>query len=218
MTGIIAAQANEQGFLGAAPNVTIGMYKASGCGGYTTNDILIAGFNMAYEAGSDIISCSAGDDSGWSSDPWALAASRIADAGVPVVVALGNSGDQALWQAASPASGRSVTAVGNVENTLAPVIMAAGAFSVGDDEATEKFGIYWGSPAFPENLTLPLWSVSSAIGAAACSALPDDTPDLSGYVVLVGISVENGCIPETQAGNIAAKGGQYILYYSLKNG
>jgi hypothetical protein len=29
-----------------------------------TNDILIAGFNMAYEAGSDIISCAAGDDSG----------------------------------------------------------------------------------------------------------------------------------------------------------
>lgn len=193
------------------------MYKASGCGGYTTNDILIAGFNMAYEAGSDIISCSAGDDSGWSSDPWAIAASRIAEAGVPVIVALGNSGDQGLWQAASPASGVAVTAVGSVENTLSPVIEPAGAFIV-DDGAPEKFGIRFGSPAFQENLTLPLWSASSTIGASACSALSDDTPDLSDKVVLVGISLENGCYPEDQAGNIVAKGGKYIIYYSLENG
>ncbi|KAI1874200.1 uncharacterized protein JN550_002779 [Neoarthrinium moseri] len=217
VTGIIAAQANDQGFLGASPNVTIGMYKASGCGGSTTNDILIAGFNMAYEAGSDIISCSAGDDSGFASDPWAMAASRIADAGVPVIVALGNSGSDGLWQAATPASGWSVTAVGSVENTLSPVIQAAASFSI-DSGVQEKFGLRWGSPAFQENLTLPLWSVSSAIGASACSALPEDTPDLSDKVVLVGISVENGCYPETQAGFIAAKGGRYILYYDLKNG
>ncbi|KAH8194780.1 hypothetical protein TruAng_011063 [Truncatella angustata] len=216
VAGIIAAQANDQGFLGAAPNVTLGMFKASGCGGYTTNDILIAGFNMAYEAGSDIISCSAGDDSGWSSDPWAIAASRIADAGVPVIVALGNSGDQGLWQAASPASGIKVTAVGNVENTLAPVIQAAGSFIDGEGKS-ESFGIYWGSPSFTDNVTLPLWSVSSTIGAAACSALPDDTPDLSDKIVLVGVSYESGCGPEAQATNIAAKGGQYILYYSLRN-
>ncbi|KAK6070487.1 peptidase [Seiridium cupressi] len=217
VAGIIAAQSNEQGFLGAAPNVTLGMYKATGCGGDTTNDMLIAGFNMAYEAGSDIISCSAGDDSGWSSDPWAIAASRIAEAGVPVIVALGNSGDSGLWQAASPASGVKVTGVGNVENTLSPTIESAASFAV-DQELPEKFGIRWGSTSFQENLTLPLWSVSSVIGAAACSALPDDTPDLAGKVVLVGTSLQDGCNPDDQAGNIVAKGGQYIIYYSLVNG
>lgn len=217
MAGIIAAQSNEHGFLGAAPNVTLGMYKASGCGGYTTNDILIAGFNMAYEAGSDIISCSAGDDSGWASEPWAIAASRIADAGVPVIVALGNSGYSGLWQAATPASGVKVTAVGSVENTLFPVIQSAGSYTA-DDGNVERFGIYWGSPAYQENVTLPLWAVSSTVGAAACTSLPDDTPNLSDKIVLVGTSLEAGCYPEDQAGNIVAKGGRYILYYSLRNG
>jgi hypothetical protein len=145
-----------------------------------------------------------------------MAVSRIAEASVPVVVTLGNSGNQGLWEAASPAAGLEVTAVRSAENTLSPVIETAGTFSTGD-EAPEYFGIRWGSPVFQENLTLPLWSVSDAIGAVACTALPDDTSDLSGYAFLIGMSV-SGCIPEDQAGNIAAKGGQYIIYYSLTNG
>ncbi|KAI2470814.1 subtilisin-like protein [Annulohypoxylon bovei var. microspora] len=221
VAGIIAAQFNEHNFTGAAPGVKLGMYKTTGCGGETTNEMLIAGFNAAFEAGSDIISCSAGDDSGWATDPWAMVASRIASAGVPVVVAPGNSGDLGLWYPSTPASGVEVTAVGSVENTVLPTFLKAATFSVGSATGTERFGIRLGSPTFQTNVTLPLWAVSNDTTSEtdACDALPDSTPDLASKVTILRIPTSgSGCTIETQAGNIAAKGGQYVLWYSQSNG
>ncbi|EEY16885.1 subtilisin Carlsberg [Verticillium alfalfae VaMs.102] len=108
VSGIVAAQENELGFTGAAPDVTLGVYKTSGCAGYATSEVLVAGIYRAYDEGADIISLSAGDDSGFSSDAAADAVSRLAAVGVPVIVATGNSGGLGLWNAASPASGREV--------------------------------------------------------------------------------------------------------------
>ncbi|KAI5861047.1 subtilisin-like protein [Durotheca rogersii] len=217
VAGIIAAQLNEHGFTGAAPGVKLGMYKATGCGGETTNDMLIAAFNAAFEDGSDIISCSAGDDSGWSSDPWAIAASRIAAAGVPVVVAPGNSGHLGLWYPSTPASGINVTAVGSVENSVLPSMAKAATYTVDDAAETTAFGLQFGSPTYSVNVTLPLWAVSNdtASETDACAALPDDTPDLSEKVVLLRMPTSGSdCTVESQAGNLAAKGAQYVLWYS----
>ncbi|KAI1641302.1 peptidase [Biscogniauxia mediterranea] len=217
VAGIIAAQANPYGFTGAAPGVKLGMYKASGCGGFTTNEILLAGFNMAFEDGSDIISCSAGDDSGWAQEPWAVAASRIAAAGVPVIVAPGNSGNLGLWNPSTPASGVNVTAIGSVENEVLPTLLKAGHYSV-DNKTTGDFGLRYGSPSFMQNVTLPLWAVSNNTESQddACAALPDTTPDLSDKIVLLRLpnTTANRCIPDTQATNLAAKGAQWLLYYS----
>ncbi|OTA98333.1 hypothetical protein M426DRAFT_17530 [Hypoxylon sp. CI-4A] len=220
VAGIIAAQINEHNFTGAAPGVKLGMYKATGCGGTTTNEILIAGFNAAFEDGSDIISCSAGDDSGWSSDSWAIAASRIAAAGVPVVVAPGNSGNLGLWYPSTPASGINVTAVGSVENIVLPSLLNAGTFSVGNSTGSKRFGLRYGSPSFQVNVTLPLWPVSNdtTSGTDACDVLPDTTPDLSDKVVLLSMpATDAGCTTQIQADNVAAKGGQYVLWYSQSN-
>ncbi|KAI1204563.1 subtilisin-like protein [Annulohypoxylon truncatum] len=221
VAGIIAAQMNEYNFTGAAPGVTLGMYKATGCGGQTTNEILIAGFNAAFEDGSDIISCSAGDDSGWSSDPWAIIASRIAAAGVPVVVAPGNSGNLGLWYPSTPASGVNVTAVGSVENTVLPTLLKAATFGPGNGTGAERFGIRYGTPTYQVNVTLPLWSVSNNATSEtdACGALPDSTPDLANKVVLLRMPTSGStCTQAIQAGNVAAKGGQYLLWYSQSNG
>ncbi|KAI1371377.1 subtilisin-like protein [Hypoxylon crocopeplum] len=217
VAGIIAAQMNEHNFTGAAPGVKLGMYKATGCGGATTNEMLIAGFNAAFEAGSDIISCSAGDDSGWSSDPWAIAASRIAAAGVPVVVAPGNSGNLGLWYPSTPASGINVTAVGSVENIVLPTLLKAAAFATDHATYTERFGLRFGSPSFSANVTLPLWSVGNDTTSQtdACEPLPDDTPDLSSKVVL--LRMPTSCTAEVQAGNLAKKGGKFLLWYSQSN-
>ncbi|KAI1103548.1 subtilisin-like protein [Jackrogersella minutella] len=218
VAGIIAAQVNEHNFTGAAPGVTLGMYKATGCGGETTNEMLIAGFNAAFEDGSDIISCSAGDDSGWSSDPWAMVASRIAEAGVPVVVAPGNSGNLGLWYPSTPASGIKVTAVGSVENTVLPTLIRAATFGTDNATQTERFGVKFGTPSYQENVTLALWAVSNDTASVtdACDALPDSTPDLSTKIVLLRMP-GSGCTTATQATNIAAKGGQYLLWYSQDN-
>ncbi|KAI0847159.1 subtilisin-like protein [Daldinia vernicosa] len=220
VAGIIAAQLNEHNFTGAAPGVKLGMYKATGCGGLTTNEMLIAGFNAAFEAGSDIISCSAGDDSGWASDPWAIVASRIAAAGVPVVVAPGNSGNLGLWYPSTPASGVNVTAVGSVENIVLPMLIKAATFTVGNSTRPERFGLRFGSPSYQTNVTLRLWPASNntASETDACQPLPDDTPDLSNTVSLLRMPTSGSeCTAEIQAANLAAKGSQYLLWYSQSN-
>lgn len=69
-------------------------------------------------------------------------------------------------------------------------------------------------------LTVPLWAAGNdtAAGTDACSELPADTPDLSETVVLLGIPTSGGeCTTEIQAANVAAKGGQYVLWYAQDN-
>ena len=216
VAGIIAAQENELGFTGVAPGVTIGAYKSSGCPGYTTNEILLAAFNRAFEDGSDIISCSAGDDSGWATDAWGVAASRIAEAGVPVVVAVGNSGNIGVWTAATPASGREVAGIGSAHNTVLPTIVTAGLWSI-DGKEESKFGYTPGEPSIAQtNLTLPLWAASynTASDNDACEPLGDDTPDLSERITL--LRQTDSCSTDTQGKNVAAMGGQYMMFYTSR--
>lgn len=41
------------------------MWKVTGCDGTVANDVTISGFNMAFEAGVDVISSSIDFDDGW---------------------------------------------------------------------------------------------------------------------------------------------------------
>ncbi|KAF6793422.1 subtilisin-like serine protease pr1c [Colletotrichum sojae] len=206
VAGIIMAQENELGFTGAAPDVTLGAYKVSGCAGYTTSELLVAAFYKAYEDGSDVISCSAGDDSGWASDAAGVAVSRIAEAGVPVVVAAGNSGNLGVWAVASPASGKSVAGIGSVDNTVLPNLMVRGEFK--NETGEYAFGWSDSSPAVAANVTLRLW-VSDVHNGSACEPLPEDL-DLTDTVPLVKL---DSCDSDTQAENVLARGAKYIFFY-----
>ncbi|EFX03635.1 subtilisin-like protease [Grosmannia clavigera kw1407] len=169
---------------------------------------------MAYEDGSDVISCSAGDDSGWAGDAAAVMASRIVKAGVPVVVALGNSGELGLWQAASPASGEGVTAAGSVDSPLLPTLVNAATYSIGNGTAGT---LAWqdGVPQFA-NVTLPVVVLNSnnlSRTDAACDPLPDDTPDLSKSLVMLGLSTT--CSSSQQVKNLVAVGVRNVIFYVL---
>lgn len=217
VAGTIAAQPNELNFTGAAPDVTLGMYRAWGCTGLSTNEIMLEAFNAAFEDGSDIISYSAGYYTGWATDPWAIAASRIAAEGVSIMVSSGNSGSSGLFLTSSPATGVNVNAVGSVENTINPLLLTAASYTV--DKDTRVFGFLNGGPAFTENLTLPLWAVSNETTSKndACSPLGEDTPDLSSKIVLVRVADSSACSSWQQGDNVAAKGGKYMIFYSQTN-
>ena len=205
-----AAQENELGFTGAAPDVTLGMYRVFGCSGSAGDDVLIAAFLRAYDDGSDIITASIGGAMGWSSAPWSVAASRIVDAGVPVTISAGNSGSAGLFYASTAADGKGVTAVASADNTEEPFVLTAATFST-DDKEEEVFGWAPGLPAYA-NISLPLWFVGNSTqgGPDGCTPLPDDTPYLADYMVLIRQST---CSWITQAENVADKGGRYIMLY-----
>ncbi|ETS05803.1 subtilisin-like protein [Trichoderma reesei RUT C-30] len=215
VSGIIAAQENYLGFIGAAYGANLGMYKALNCAGVSSNDVLIAAFNEAYEDGSDIISLSVGIISGWKEDPLAIAVSRIIDAGVPCVIANGNNGPF-VFSSATPADGKGVMAVASIENTMTPLLGTEGFTSL-DSSSENLTSFVWipGTPAFP-NITLPLWVVTpntTAYGTwNACSPLNENAPaDLSDKLVLVELS---DCSDPDIANSLLKNNAKYIMFYS----
>lgn len=212
VAGIVAAQNNDYGFTGAAPDVTLGAYRVFGCSGSAGNDVLIAAFNQAYEDGADIITASIGGASGWTEDPWAVAVSRIVDAGTPCTVSAGNSGDQGQFYASTAANGKGVAAIASVDNTQAPAILLNATYDVGN-LTSGTFGWTEGTPSEWGNVSLPLWSVNynTSDPANACEPLPDDTPDLSEYLVLIR---RGSCTFVQKVQNVVDKGARYVMFYN----
>jgi subtilisin family serine protease len=213
VAGIVAAQTNPYGFTGAAPDVTLGAYRVFGCEGSAGNDVLIAAFNQAHEDGADIITASIGGASGWSEDPWAVAVSRIVEAGTPCTVSAGNSGDQGQFYASTAANGKGVASIASVDNTQAPAILLNASYNVANSSASSSFGWTAGTPSDWGNISLPLWSVNynTSDPANACSPLPDDTPDLSEYLVLIR---RGSCTFVQKVENVVAKGAKYVMFYN----
>lgn len=65
VAGIIAAEPPDGRFVSVAPKAKLRGYKVFGCGGTTSEDLLIAAFVKAYEDGADIINASIGFASGY---------------------------------------------------------------------------------------------------------------------------------------------------------
>lgn len=166
---------------------------------------------MAYEAGADIITASIGGASGWSEDPWAVAVSRIVAKGVPCTISAGNDGDYGLFYASTAANGKDITAIASIDNAVSPALLSNASYTVAG--SNQSFGYTPGTPTAWAGVTLPLWSVNynTTDPANACDPLPDDTPDLAGYIVLVR---RGTCTFAQKLENVAAKGAQYVIFYN----
>lgn len=212
VSGIIAAQANELGFTGAAPGVKLGMFRVFGCTGGAANDVLIDAYMQAFEAGSNIITASIGGSSGWSEDPWAVVVSRIVEAGVPCTVSAGNDGAVGMFYASTASNGKRVTSIASIDNEVTPLLLTDSSFTI-DDGESQQFGYALGEPGEWANVSLPLWTPSFDITepAQGCDAYPADTPDLSGYIVLVR---RGTCTFVQKATNAAQAGAKYLLFYN----
>ncbi|KAH7176825.1 peptidase S8/S53 domain-containing protein [Dactylonectria macrodidyma] len=217
VAGIIAAQENSMGFTGAAPDVTLGAYRVFGCDGEAGNDVLIAAFNQAFEDGADIITASIGGASGWSEEPWSVAVSRIVEQGVPCTVSAGNSGDVGMFYASTAANGKKVTAIASYDNSKSVALLSTSYYTVGDSTSKIGFGQTVGTPNAWADVKLPLWAPSydTTIANGGCDAYPADTPDLSGYIVLVR---RGTCTFVQKAQNAANAGAKYLLVYNNAGG
>ncbi|KAK8092548.1 hypothetical protein PG999_014747 [Apiospora kogelbergensis] len=215
VTGIIAAKENPFGFTGAAPGVELGVYKVFGCSGGVADDVLMAAFLRAFDDGSHIITASIGSSSGWSDTPTAAALNRIVEAGVVVTIAAGNEGQRGMFYAGSGAAADKVTAVAMVDNDKGVYQAERASFTV-NNATTDDFGWVIGTPDYAANVTLPLYVTGNTTDANddACRPLPDQTPDLGGFIVLVREPDGTSCTVEQQARNIFNRGGRYLLMYS----
>lgn len=206
VAGIIGASTNEYNFTGAAPSADIGAYRVFGCEGSSGDDVIIAALTQAYKDGANILSLSLGGAQGWSEAPSSVVASNIAAKGRIVTIAAGNDGAYGSFYASSPGAGKEVISVASVENTQ--LIVQTAILSNGHAPV-----VYYSLTPLRIPGSLPIYALSTDTTVAndGCDPLPDSTPDLSGYVVLIR---RGSCTFTQKVTNAAAKGAKYALIYN----
>ena len=192
VAGIVGASGNpETGARGVAPGVTFGAYRVFGCAGSTTSDIMLAAMERALDDGMDVVNMSIGAGfQSWPQYPTAVGADALVDAGVIVVVAMGNEGGFGVYSAAAPGVGRKVIGVGSFDNSRLEMPF----FTAAPDDRMFGYLPAAGAPAAPTSGTMPLVRTGTTTTANdACSiAQPDGTlvspfpaGSLSGKVALI---------------------------------
>ena len=119
VSGIVGASpATASGVKGVAPGVKFGAYRVFGCGGSTTDDVMLAAMERAQADGMDVLNMSIGDAfNNWPQSPTARAASALVDAGMVVVASIGNSGADGLYSAGAPGVGDKVIGTASYDNS-----------------------------------------------------------------------------------------------------
>ncbi|ROV95580.1 hypothetical protein VSDG_05298 [Cytospora chrysosperma] len=214
VAGILVGQSPDGRFVGVAPEATILSYKVFAAYDGTTEDLLIEAFLMAYQAGVDIITCSVGGAGGWSSDAWAIVASRIADQGVIVTIAAGNDGTEGPYFASDGSAGQHVLAVASVEaETVAEAAFLANS-TLHNQTSSVAVGYYEGFSPVPSTYTgYPIYPISLNTNSTddACSPL---SVNLTGTVALVRVG---SCEGTTQQTNIQDAGAHVTIWYLADN-
>ncbi|KZT21765.1 subtilisin-like protease [Neolentinus lepideus HHB14362 ss-1] len=208
VAGIIGANPdNDFGISGVAYGASLASYRLFGCSGFVSDDIIVDALLRGYNDGMDILTLSLGGVEGWTESSSAVVASRIADQGRVVTIAAGNDGAYGSWYASSPGTGVDVIAVGSVNNIAIPVQNAT---VQGVDHVPIPY-----LEALPLNISSPrpiyATSTDTTVADDACSPLPDDTPDLSDYLVVIR---RGTCTFVTKLANAAAKGANAFLVYN----
>ncbi|KAI8197401.1 hypothetical protein K4K49_005440 [Colletotrichum sp. SAR 10_70] len=212
VAGIIAGK--SEFYAGVAPEAEILAFKVFGAFEGTDEDTLIDATIMAYESGADIITASIGRAAGFSDGPWATVASRIVEQGVVVTIAAGNDGDEGPFYASSGSSGKEVLAVASVDTSRVPAKPWHATFSAEGVSNTTQL-------AYIPPVNRPLWNVTglpivplsfdTKASAEACNTLPESTPDLSNFIVLVR---RGGCTQYVKQTNVEKFGAKYMLIYN----
>ncbi|KAJ6594206.1 subtilisin-like protease [Mycena capillaripes] len=212
VAGIIGASPNNtMGINGVASDASLASYRIFGCVGYTSDDIIVAALILGYNQKMDILTLSLGGSNGWTEGTASVVASRIAAQGRVVTVAAGNNGLEGAWYTSDPGGGIGVISVASVDNIVSPI-----------QNATVQGVAHEPIPYFlalPLNVTgaFPIYVTSTNLSQPddACDPLPDSTPDLSPYLVLVH---RGTCAFTQKLANIAAKGGKVVMIYNSDTG
>ncbi|CUS12062.1 unnamed protein product [Tuber aestivum] len=186
VAGIVAGE--DKNFIGVAPRSKLLSYKVFGCRcDGTGQDVLIQAFVQDYGNEADIINASIGGPGGFPRDAWATASSRILQQGI-FTISPGNSGDRGLFYASSGATGVDIMSVALITNEE---------YFAFKTEGYKKDIAYFqsGVEEFKLAGSVPVYVTSldkfARNDACATLTLPEDTPDLSRYLVVFNIKEKN---------------------------
>ncbi|CAJ0759241.1 23820_t:CDS:10 [Entrophospora sp. SA101] len=115
VAGLIGANDSlVTGFMGVAPNVTFGVYRALNCVGSGSADNIMAALEAAATDQMDIINLSLGGE-GWAETSMSVLADSIANRGINVIAANGNEGIRGIWDSGIPAIGYGTISVASMD-------------------------------------------------------------------------------------------------------
>lgn len=181
VSGIVGASGNfgTGGARGVAPGVTFGAYRVFGCGGSTTDDVMIAAMERVLDDGMNVLNMSIGDAfNNWPGSPTSVASDNLVDAGVVVVASIGNSGANGVWSAGAPGVGNKVIGVASFDNSHVKLLT----FNVTPAGITAGYTNAAGAPTAPTSGSLPMDKTGTP-------TTPNDacTPigDMTGKAVLI---------------------------------
>ncbi|CAA9966729.1 peptidase [Pyrenophora teres f. maculata] len=215
IAGIISARENKYGFIGAAPGAKLYAYRVFGCNGTVSDDVLISAFMRAHADGANIITISFGTPGGWSEWGTPVILSRLVAQGVIVTASAGNNAATGLFSLDNNGGAQNVAAIASFVNTIEPWLQSHSRYTV--DQGQEQDFVYaLGDPQHWGGVKLPLWTPSFDTSSVnmGCDPFPDDTPDLSGKIVLMRRGDCKSSRFRDKAKNAAAKGAKYLMFYN----
>jgi subtilisin family serine protease len=150
VSGIVGANGEVKG---VAPDVTFGAYRVFGCEGSTTDEIMIAAMERAYDDDMDILNMSIGDAfNNWAQSPTGKASTNLVKRGMVVVASIGNSGANGVWSGGVPGMGDKVIGVASFDNSH----VALTTFTVTPAGLTIGYANAAAAPLAPTSGSLPL--------------------------------------------------------------
>jgi subtilisin family serine protease len=208
VSGIVGAKAAAPGGVtGVAPGVKFGAYRVFGCGGSTTDDVMLAAMERALADHMDVLNMSIGDAfNNWPQSPTARGASALVDAGMVVVASIGNSGADGLYSAGAPGVGDKVIGTASFDNTHIRQVV----FKVSPDGRGFPFSSAAGAPPAPTSGTLPMAKTGTPTTTDdGCVASPAGT--FTGKAVLIR---RGTCTFYIKASNAMNAGAAAVVLYN----
>src|SRR5262249_21306838 len=149
VAGIVGAHGT---ITGVAPGVVFGAYRVFGCGGSTSDDVIIAALEMALADHMQVVNMSLGSAFEWPESPTAQASDRLVNKGVVVVCSIGNSGANGLYSSGAPGVSAKAIGVASFDNTYQNL----SAFTISPDNRPIGYTTAVGCPPAPTSGTFPL--------------------------------------------------------------
>ena len=209
VSGIVGASpATASGVKGVAPGVKFGAYRVFGCGGSTTDDVMLAAMERAHADGMDVLNMSIGDAfNNWPQSPTARGASALVDAGMVVVASIGNSGTDGLYAAGAPGVGDKVIGTASYDNSHTQQTI----FRVSPDNLGIPFSSAAGAPPAPTSGSLLLAKTGTPASAADGCLASDFAGIPAGRAVLIR---RGTCTFYVKAFNAMTAGAAAVVLYN----
>jgi minor extracellular serine protease Vpr len=211
VAGIVGADGEVTG---VAPGVTFGAYRVFGCGGSTTEEIMIAAMERAFDDDMDVLNMSIGDAfNNWRQSPTGQASTNLVKRGMVVVASIGNSGANGVYSGGVPGMGDKVIGVASFDNSH----VALTTFTISPDDMPIGYANAAAAPPAPTSGSLEM-AKANAVGPVPPNVLPGDDGCAAvpaGTYTGMAVLVRRGTCPfHTKALNAMNGGAAAVVLYN----